>query len=333
MRYTRSCVRSLTHHHDPPSRQSSRVAAAARTNPFRLQPKPGIGAKRDIHLDNRPIAPPGQKRPSRRVLNRFGGSCAGLPAGYAPKSERSSACSCFSPVTQTVEQPSRLPCPRSWGHVCSRVSQSIPPRRRRGKSSAFSASLRKPPRNSLILRRSIVGQPSGLSIRAQLGLLWWGGLQPANPSATRTLLPPRLRSRPARQVSQPIPPRRRRGMSSALNSISRIPATPSLRTRIANLPQLGIHSMDNQAFARRTSRQGQLLYWRPIRSLGPNSSVFWLAARLPPRAMPESSFPAPHRACNSPTPSLSPSMPRTKPSASVTSPSFPALFRNCPPRT
>ena len=41
----------------------------------------------------------------------------------------------FSPVTQTVEQPSRPPCPHSWGHVCSRVSLPIPPRRRRGMSS------------------------------------------------------------------------------------------------------------------------------------------------------------------------------------------------------
>ena len=34
----------------------------------------------------------------------------------------------FSPVTQTVEQSSRLPCPHSWGQVSSRVSHPLPPR-------------------------------------------------------------------------------------------------------------------------------------------------------------------------------------------------------------
>ena len=47
--------------------------------------------------------------------------------------------------------------------------------------------------------------------------------------------------------------------ASALNSISRIPGTPSLRARIAKPPSTGIHSMDNQTFVRRSPRQGQLL--------------------------------------------------------------------------
>ena len=72
----------------------------------------------------------------------------------------------FSPVTQTVEQPSRLPCPHSWGHVCSRVSQPIPPRRCRGMSS---------PETSSQLTDSS-SEHCGI------------GLRPVHPSAARTAL-------------------------------------------------------------------------------------------------------------------------------------------------
>ena len=69
------------------------------------------------------------------------------------------------------------------------------------------------------------------------------GLRPVHPSAARTLLPPRIRSRPARQVSQSIPPRRRRGMSSlrkpirnsliVRRSMSSVLALPSSATYVS----------------------------------------------------------------------------------------------------
>ena len=101
----------------------------------------------------------------------------------------------FSPVTQTVEQPSRLPCPHSWGHVCPRVSQPIPPRRHRGMSSAETC---------------LGGAAFSLPIRAKLGLFFFRA------SA----------SRPLCRVSHPVPPR-----SSSVTPHSALISAPPLRLR------------------------------------------------------------------------------------------------------
>src|ERR1035438_6774129 len=61
---------------------------------------------------------------SERSSDLFGGAAFSLSI----RAQLGLLSSIFSPVTQTVEQPSRLPCPHSWGHVCSRVSHPIPSR-------------------------------------------------------------------------------------------------------------------------------------------------------------------------------------------------------------